>query len=70
MSDVATVAPIGTKLTRREHEVLIAMADSRSIAHAARRLGISPHTVSAHLRNARSRLGVTTTREALARVLA
>lgn len=66
MSDSAPASA----LTTRELEVLLAMADARTIEVAARRLGLSPHTVRAHLRNARSRLGVSTTREALAKVLA
>lgn len=70
MSDPATTARYGTPLTPQERRCLLEMASARTIDHAARRLGLSPHTVRAYLRNARSRLGVRTTREALVKVLA
>lgn len=65
MSDPATVAPPGTPLTAAEERALRLMAVVASEAEAARDLGVSRHTVHAHLRNARSRLGVRTTRQAV-----
>lgn len=70
MADAATVAPFGSSLTEAELRVIDAMKVARSEAEAAARLGISRHTVHAHLRNARSRLGVQTTRQLIARVFA
>lgn len=70
MSDTQTVAPRGSSLTVSERRVLDVMRSARSEADAARRLSVSPHTVHAHLRNARSRYGARTTRELLAKVLA
>lgn len=69
MSDPSVVARHGSELTPAELRVLRAMRTARSEADAARRLGLSPHTVHAHLRNARSRLGVKTTRQALSEAL-
>jgi DNA-binding CsgD family transcriptional regulator len=70
MSDPATTAPYGSPLTAAELRVVRAMRVATSEADAARRLNLSPHTVKAHLRNARSRLGVKTTRELVVRVAA
>lgn len=59
-------------LTPAELRVLEAMrtADNDSGQYptereAARKLGLSPHTVDAHLRSARRKLGVRTTRQVL-----
>lgn len=41
------------------------MRTARSEAEAAEVLGLSPHTVHQHLRNARARRGARTTRELL-----
>jgi DNA-binding CsgD family transcriptional regulator len=65
VSDPATVAPPGSRLTPSEEAALRAMWDHGTIERAARALGRSPHTVRGHLANARSRLGVSTTIEAI-----
>jgi DNA-binding CsgD family transcriptional regulator len=56
-------------LTTAEKRVLAAMISAASEADAARQLNVSPHTIHAHLRNIRSKFGVRTTRQALARLL-
>lgn len=68
MADSSVVARPGTALTAAERRVLEAMIAADSEAHAAEALGVSPHTVHTHLRNIRSRLGVRTTRQAIANV--
>lgn len=50
--------PAGHGLTEREREVLRLLADGLSNAVIATRLGITEHTVKAHLRNAYDRIGV------------
>jgi DNA-binding NarL/FixJ family response regulator len=70
MSDTATVAPRGTPLTDRERQVLLAIATTGDLPGAARKLGLSYHTVRGHAQNARSRLGVRTTLQAIMKVLA
>lgn len=70
MSDPATTAPFGTALTMAERRVLAVMATADNEADCAVLLNLSPHTVHAYLRNARSRLGVKTTRQAIAKVSA
>lgn len=69
MSDPSIVARRGTELTPREREVLLEVWRRGSVAGAARALGLSRHTVNGHLKNARSRLGVRTTIQAIRRVL-
>lgn len=59
-----------TPLTPAELRVLEAMRTADSERDAARRLGLSPHTVDAHLRSARRKLGVRSTRQVLAVVFA
>lgn len=54
-----------TSLTPAELRVLEAMRTADNERDAARRLGLSPHTVDAHLLNARRKLGVRTTRQAV-----
>jgi DNA-binding CsgD family transcriptional regulator len=58
----------GTRLTPREREVLEVMRDADSEADAAAILGLSRHTIHAHLRSTRDRLDVKTTRQAIARL--
>ena len=70
MSDRETVARYGTPLTPAERRVIEAMREADTEEDAARRLGISRHTVHNHLANARSRLGVRTTRQLIVRVAA
>ena len=67
MADPALVARPGTPLTPAERLALEAMRHADTIEDAARMLGKSPGTVRAQLANARSRLGVRTTRQAVAR---
>lgn len=55
-----------TPLTPAELRVLEAMRTADNERDAARRLGLSPHTVDAHLRSARRKLGVRSTRQVLA----
>ena len=63
LSDAETIA--GTRLTPAERRVVAAMRTARSEAEAAEVLGLSPHTVHQHLRNARARRGARTTRQLL-----
>jgi DNA-binding CsgD family transcriptional regulator len=65
VSDTATVAPPGSALTPAELRALRAVWEHGSIPRAAHALGRSPRTIQALLANARSRLGVTTTLEAI-----
>jgi DNA-binding CsgD family transcriptional regulator len=55
-------------LTPREREVVRAYARTGSLKEAAHHLGITRHTVKAHLANARARAGVATTVQLVARV--
>ena len=52
-------------LTRREAEVLELLAAGCRHCEAAQRLGISPHTVSAHVKNIYRKLGVSSSRAAV-----
>lgn len=52
-------SPAALGLTPRQYDVLRAVADGATAAIAARRLGISPHTLTTHLRDAYAALGVT-----------
>lgn len=66
-------AEVGTSaaelLTPRQREVLSVLADGRmTSAAAARRLGMSPRTLSKHLENAYAALGVSSRLEALDRL--
>ena len=70
MSDPTTIARYGTPVTSAELRVIEAMRECDTEAEAARRLGLSRHTVHSHLANARSRLGVRSTRRLLALVAA
>jgi DNA-binding CsgD family transcriptional regulator len=70
MSDPSVTARRGTALTPAELRVLEIRGDTDSDAAAAAVLGCSVHTVRAHLRNARSRLGVHSTQRAIRRALA
>lgn len=57
-------------LTAGERRVLEAMRFAASEAEAARILGLSRHTVHNYLRNARSKLDVRTTRQAIGKIAA
>ena len=56
-------------LTPREVEVLAALADGLGNKAAARRLGISPHTVKFHIESVFRKLGAATRAEAVAKGL-
>lgn len=70
MSDPSVTARRGSSLTPAELRALAARDDTDTDAAAAELLGCSVHTLRAHLRNARSRLGVRSTRRAIKRALA
>lgn len=53
-------------LTLQEQRVVDAMRTARNEAEAGSRLGLSPHTVHAYLRSARSKRNVRTTRALVA----
>ena len=55
-------------LTRREHEVVMLVAEGLTNAQIAERLWISPGTVRRHLQNVFAKLGVHTRTAAVARV--
>lgn len=56
-------------LTPREIEVLAALSDGLSNKAAARRLGISPHTVKFHIESLFRKLGAASRAEAVAKGL-
>jgi DNA-binding CsgD family transcriptional regulator len=56
-------------LTRRELEVLRLLASGCTCCQAAARLGISPHTVVTHLKNAYRKLEVHTAASAVMRAM-
>lgn len=65
MSDPSITAPRGSALTAAERRALEVRAETDTDADAAELLGCSVHTLRAHLRNARSRLGVRSTHRAI-----
>jgi DNA-binding NarL/FixJ family response regulator len=56
----------GSRLTRREHEVLNLLGEGLRCTEIAQRLVISPKTVATHTENIRRKLGVTSRAEAIA----
>ena len=56
-------------LTPREVDVLRLLASGCSCCQAATRLGISPHTVVTHVKNAYRKLGVHTAASAVMRAM-
>lgn len=68
-ADPRTRRVIQEPLTPAEQRVLAVMAEADSIRAAAAALGVKPATVSTHLRNIRSKLGVKTTRQAIVKLL-
>jgi DNA-binding CsgD family transcriptional regulator len=56
-------------LTRREREILGALAEGMSGAQIAEQLVLSPETIRTHVRNAMSKLGATTRSQAVALAL-
>lgn len=69
MSDPSVVARRGTELTTAELRALQVRDEVDTDAAAAAILGCSVHTLRSHLRNARSRLGVRSTRRAIKKAL-
>jgi DNA-binding CsgD family transcriptional regulator len=65
MSDPSVTARRGTPLTPAELRALEMREQVDTDAEAALLLGCSVHTLRAHLRNARSRLGVRSTQRAI-----
>ncbi len=55
-------------LSNREHEVLLLVADGLTSSQIAQQLGLAANTVAQHLHSARRKLGVKTTRAAVALV--
>jgi DNA-binding CsgD family transcriptional regulator len=60
---------LAAAMTRRELEVLRLVAEDCSCAQAAVRLGVSPHTVVSHLKNAYRKLEVHSAAAAVMRVI-
>jgi DNA-binding CsgD family transcriptional regulator len=58
----------GGVLTRREHQVVLLVAEGLTNAEIARTLWISPGTVRRHLENVFAKLGVHTRTAAVARI--
>ena len=56
-------------LTDAELRCLMVMRDADSEADGARRAKMNRHTFHAHLRNVRTKLGVATTRQAIAALI-
>lgn len=70
MSDPSVTARRGTALTPAERHALEVRDATDTDAQAAAIIGCSVHTLRAHLRNARSRLGVRSTQRAIGKVRA
>jgi DNA-binding CsgD family transcriptional regulator len=66
---VAARAPTSAALTQREIDVLHLVARDCTCAEAAARLGVSPHTVVTHLKNAYRKLDVHSAAAAVMRVV-
>jgi DNA-binding CsgD family transcriptional regulator len=60
----------GGSLTLRERRVLFELARGRTTDGAAAAIGLSPHTVRSHLRNAARKLGAETRTHAVAIAIA
>ncbi len=68
---LAAVADVVVPLTSREREIVLLVADGMTTKEAAERLYLSPRTVSNHLQNAYTKLGVSKRselRDALGRI--
>jgi DNA-binding CsgD family transcriptional regulator len=68
VSDTSVTARRGSALTPAEIRALEVRDTTDTDAEAARVIGCSVHTLRAHLRNARSRLGVHSTRRAISKL--
>jgi DNA-binding NarL/FixJ family response regulator len=66
---VRAVTPTGERLTPRELEVLVLVAEGLQHEEIGRRLGIGAETVRTHLRKACDRLGAATRTQAVATAL-
>jgi DNA-binding CsgD family transcriptional regulator len=66
-TDTASGSPV--PLTRREREILRALAEGMSGAQIAEQLVLSPETVRTHVRNAMGKLGASTRSQAVALAL-
>jgi len=66
---VAPALPPIELLTKRETELIAAIADGQSYQNAAETLGISINTVRNHIRSAYQKLRVNTRSEAVSRAL-
>jgi len=56
----STPAPALASLTRREHDVLVLVADGKTNLQIAHRLSLSSRTVQKHLEHVYDKLGVRT----------
>lgn len=61
----ATEVPAGGPLSRREHEVLVLLADGHNPDAIGRALRITTHTARDHVKSIRSKLGATSTLDAV-----
>lgn len=59
-AEIATIVGAAHRLTGRESDVVVLVAAGHTNQEIARRLGVSPHTVSDHLKNIFAKLGVST----------
>jgi DNA-binding NarL/FixJ family response regulator len=58
---------VGARLSPREHEILVLLADGLTMQQIGRRLGISPRTVESHVSKLYRKLAVRTRVQAIAR---
>lgn len=63
---MAAYAPSRTLLTPRQSECLALVREGLSSPEIGRRLGLSPHTVNEHVKDACARLGVRSRAQAVA----
>jgi len=57
-SSLEEIVRQGTRLTPRESDVIRLIARGRTYAQVGDDLGVSPHTVCSHIKNAYRKLGV------------
>lgn len=63
-ANVDMISPQDSKLTDRQRECLVLVAQGYETKEIARQIGLSPDTVDMHVKNALKRLGVSSRREA------
>ena len=63
------MTPLLSQLTEREEQVLMLLAEGLGLREVGRRLTISHWTVRDHRDNARTKLGASTTTQAVAMVI-